>query len=118
MDEVPSGAVSKEIIYLASCLAGNGIQGTKFYTGKTCACNSREEALVAMLRNLRQEHIVSSGAAWDYKDILQGGEVGQSRDSTSDSIQGALFGHLKKKFFVFGNALQLCYVIAAGLVFI
>ena len=76
--------------------------------------------LVAIIRILWQEHIVSSGTAWDYKDILQGGEVGQSRDSTSDSIQGALFGHLKKKFFLslempfrFVMSLQLAWRMAS-----
>ena len=72
----------KEITFFTDSFTRNRFHRFKFYG------DLRHKHVVAILRNVRKELVVSSGASWDDEDIFQGGDVGHGIYSTLHSVWG------------------------------
>ena len=78
----------KEITFFTDSFTRNRFHRFKFYGGNSSTGDLRHKHVVAILRNVRKELFVSSGASWDDEDIFQGGEVGHGIYSTLHSVWG------------------------------
>ena len=127
----------KEVTFLTDSFTRNGFHWSKFYGGKSSTGDLRHKHVVAILRNVRKELVVSSGASWDDEDIFHGGEVGHGVDCTLHSVLGKVinfFGHRSiwhknqflnaylwallssfQKHLVFGDVGNVADVITSGL---